>query len=113
ARAGRLRLDARTAPLLSELCRKLLVTRPEAAGHGVVLLKSPWDCGRGAEIKALFPQARFVFIHRDPLRIVDSQLRNGLLFKTTETPYLDSLIAPSRLARFVFGGQRLFSRLVG
>lgn len=113
ARAGKLHLDARTAPLLSELCRKLLVTRPEAAGHGTVLLKSPWDCGRGVEIKALYPAARFVFIRRDPLRIVDSQLRNGLLFKTTETPYLDSLIAPSRLARVVFGGQRVFSRVVG
>ena len=108
--SGRLEVDRRSAPALRELCRKLRVLRPDARA---VLLKNPWDQGSGPLLRSLLPEARFVFISRDPVRILDSQLRNGLLFKTTDTPYLDSLVRPSRLARLVFGAQRLFSRLVG
>lgn len=108
--SGRLTADAKNAPVLRELCRKLLVVHP---GARAVLLKNPWDQGAGPELAALLPGARFVFISRDPVRILDSQLRNGLLFKESDTPYLDSLVRPSRLARLVFGAQRLFSRVVG
>lgn len=109
-RSGRPWLDRRSAPVLTELCRKLVAIRPQARA---VLLKNPWDTGRGPEIRALFPAARFVFLSRDPVWTVDSQLRSALLFKDAETPYLDALMRPSYRARVALEALRRVSRPIG
>jgi hypothetical protein len=108
--SGRPWLDRRSAPVLTEVCRKLAAIRPQARA---VLLKNPWDTGGGPQIRALFPAAKFVFLSRDPVWIVDSQLRNGFLFKDVETPYFDALIQPSLRARLAVDALRRMSRLVG
>jgi hypothetical protein len=60
-----------TLPRLDELARKLRLTGADAP----VLLKNPWDALRFAYLHQAFPTARFVFIHRQPLHVMSSQLQ--------------------------------------
>jgi hypothetical protein len=43
------------------------------------LLKNPWDFDRIDVIQELVPEARFVFIHRNPFHVLSSTLRMALL----------------------------------
>lgn len=107
---GALRCDARTSPLVVDLCRKLVAT---SAGSGTVLLKNPWDTGHGPEILSLLPDARFIYLRRDPARVLSSQLKNAYHFGSGPDLLLDLLLEEVRLARLVIGAQRLLYRLVG
>lgn len=55
-----------------EICRKLQFTQ---AGNQPLLLKNPWDVLSFLDLKILLPNARFVFLHRHPLGVMNSQLR--------------------------------------
>ncbi len=107
---GSVHLERKTRPLFDDLCRKLLVLHP---GAQAALLKNPWDTGWAPQIHRLYPQARFVFIARHPLRILHSQLENALLFGGTEAEYLQMLLAGFPLGRAVIGAQRRLYRWVG
>lgn len=56
-----------------ELCRKTLAVSdsPEKP----LLMKNPWDFDNFQRIRELIPRARFVFLHRDPIDTVNSQLK--------------------------------------
>ncbi|MGE0706869.1 MAG: sulfotransferase [Planctomycetota bacterium] len=108
--SGALTVTQRTRARFEELCRKLQFLRPDAPA---VLLKNPWDTGGAPAIHAMFPDAPFVFIARDPLRIVQSQFQNSLIFGGTEAHFLHLLLQGFPLGRFVIGCQRLLYRLVG
>ena len=41
----------------------------------MALLRNPWDLSRTALIHRVFPQARFVFVMRDPVATINSQLQ--------------------------------------
>jgi hypothetical protein len=104
------RLEASTADLYAEMCRKLRVLSPRAEG---VLGKNPWDTGFAPRLRELFPDARFVWIRRHPLRILQSQFRNALIFGAGPAPYLDMLMEGFPAARRVIGAQRKLYKLVG
>jgi LPS sulfotransferase NodH len=70
--SGLAQLSPRSLPTLVELCRKIRLTLGE---DKAVLLKNPWDYPNFAYVKEAFPEARFVFIHRNPIRVIDSQIR--------------------------------------
>jgi hypothetical protein len=55
-----------------EICRKLQFTQ---TGGKPLLLKNPWDVLSFANLKAYFPNARLVFLHRHPLGVINSQVR--------------------------------------
>ncbi|MFO8133396.1 MAG: sulfotransferase [Thermoplasmatota archaeon] len=57
---------------LSLLCKKIAFM---AGNEQPVLLKNPFDFGNFVRVKRLFPNARFVFIHRHPVDVLDSQMR--------------------------------------
>jgi hypothetical protein len=66
------RLSEDTAPKLDAIYRDLATKRgPEK----MTLLRNPWDLSRTALIHRLFPQARFVFVVRDPVATINSQLQ--------------------------------------
>jgi hypothetical protein len=88
-RAGSFQTNPRTAPVLDELCRKLHFLAPQAPA---VLLKNPWDSGRAADILKRFPQARFLFLQRDPLAIVNSQFRVARDFSRQKNPFIHMLM---------------------
>lgn len=57
---------------LLELCKKIQITSDPAKP---LLLKNPWDYFLNfVYVKQAFPTAKFVFIHRNPLDVVSSQL---------------------------------------
>lgn len=65
-------LNERTLPAFNELARKVqFISGPERP----LLLKNPVDWVNYRFIKKMFPDARFVFIHRHPARALDSALR--------------------------------------
>jgi hypothetical protein len=67
----RQQLTPRTLPRFIELARKVQFI---SAADRPLLLKNPWDSRRFLYIKKLFPESRFVFIHRNPVEVVQSLL---------------------------------------
>ncbi len=60
------------AASLIELCKKVQrVSNPALP----LLLKNPWDFANFMHVNANFPGARFVFLHRDPLHVINSQVK--------------------------------------
>lgn len=97
-------------PLFEGMCRKLQYLNPGSKG---VLLKNPLDTGNGPRIHRFYPQARFIFIARDPLQILQSQYNNALHFATDPPPLLDILLQKFPLARIGVLRYRMLLRLVG
>jgi hypothetical protein len=85
--------------IFEEIVRKLSALQPEAPA---LLLKNPLDLGNAAAIKRRYPDAKFVFIRRDPVRVLNSQFRNGLYYRRRPDPFLDILIAGIRYWRAAF-----------
>jgi Sulfotransferase family len=67
----RQQLNPRTLPRFLELCRKVQVV---SGADRPLLLKNPWDSRRFLYIKAVLPDSRFIFIHRNPADVVASLL---------------------------------------
>ena len=65
-------INSRTLPVFTELCRKVQLTGDPAR---LLLLKNPWDMLNFAYIKAALPTSRFIFLHRHPVAVVNSQLK--------------------------------------
>ena len=66
------RLTEKTRPKFEEIAKKIqYVSDPDKA----LLLKNPWDVICFADIKRWYPNARFIFIHRHPVNILNSQLQ--------------------------------------
>jgi hypothetical protein len=55
-----------------EICRKLRVA---GQSDKPLLLKNPWDVLSFVYLKSCFPDARFIFLHRHPLAVINSQVR--------------------------------------
>jgi hypothetical protein len=107
---GSVYLTERTSALFEEMCRKLLFLRADAEN---VLMKNPWDTKAGPRISALLPGSRFIYISRDPVRILNSQLQAAATFAAHYSPYLDLLLPGFPLARFTFFVERTLWRVLG
>ena len=66
------RITEQTLPKFYELARKMTYVGDPAKP---LLLKNPWDVICFMDIKKWFPDAKFVFIHRHPVSIMNSQMR--------------------------------------
>jgi len=69
-KSSRPRLRPSTAAALADLCRRIRYTGEDKP----VLLKNPWDVLDFLYVKRAFPTARLVFVHRDPLMVMNSQV---------------------------------------
>lgn len=58
--------------LFDELCKKLKYI---SENNNSVLLKNPHDFSNFVFIKKLYPNAKFIFIHRNPLQVISSMKR--------------------------------------
>ncbi len=95
---------------LREVAGKLAALYPGAPG---VALKNPWDAARGPQLLEAFPRARFLYVLREPIEILNSQLKNALHYGAGPDPLLDLLLAGIPAGRLVMGGQRALRRGVG
>ncbi len=87
---NRPQLTAATLPRFTEMCKKIQFT---AGDDKPLLLKNPWDVLRFREIHESFPEARFIFIHRHPEAIINSQVRAIRSSLEKKNDYI-ALIAP-------------------
>lgn len=76
-----------------------------------MLLKNPWDVLTFAFVKQAFPGARFVFIRRHPLNLMNSQLRATRSLYTQRNPYL-AMLSPWYRQLFDRPGQLQLTRLI-
>ena len=97
-RLSRMRLNPANLPLFTELCRKV---RFIAGNDKPILLKNPHDFSNFLFIKNAFPNARFVFIHRHPVRMLSSQVTALSRLLSARNPYV---------ARLHAGYAKLFQR---
>lgn len=69
----RAQITPTTLPRFVELCKKVQLV---SGTDRPLLLKNPWDYFLNfMYVKAAFPQARFIFLHRDPIHVINSQIR--------------------------------------
>lgn len=92
------RLNRRNLPNLINLSKKVQFTQSPARP---MLLKGPWDFPNFRFAKGAIPSARFIFIHRQPLRVINSKLKGMRSALAKKNPYT-ALLAP--------GYARLFRR---
>lgn len=52
-----------------------------------LLLKNPWDFANFLYLKSVFPTAKFIFIHRNPLHVINSQLKLADSLWSSYSPY--------------------------
>jgi hypothetical protein len=72
-----------------EICKKLLYIHPGAES---VLLKNPWDTGNAEQILKWFPQARFIYITREPIYILNSLVNAVHALGTGKQPFQTLLV---------------------
>lgn len=84
---------------LIELCRKIQYT---AHNDKPILLKNPWDFSLFMYLREVFPQAHFLFIHRHPLAVINSQLKFLRHLIAEPNPYM-AMLSPGYARRFESG----------
>lgn len=107
---SRPKVNDKTLPGFIELCTKIQYISNSSRP---LLLKNPWDTLSFVYIKKRFPESKFVFIHRHPTAVINSQMRairslleskNGYAALTARW-YQELFDNPIRL----FGARLLFS----
>lgn len=98
-------LHASNKDYFAELCRKLLYLNPHAQS---VLLKNPWDTGKAKQILEWFPDARFIYITRNPIHILNSQLNAFLTLITGAQPFQTMLVDKFKMPGDIRFGMTLF-----
>ena len=82
----RAQISSATLPRFVELCRKVQLV---SDADRPLLLKNPWDYFLNfMYVKHAFPQARFIFLHRDPVHVINSQIRAIRSSMQKKNPYL-------------------------
>ncbi len=84
-----MKVTASNRAVLDEMCRKLQYVTP---GAQAVLLKNPWDTGNARQILEWFPNARFIYITRAPIYILNSQMNAAISLLTGSQPFQTLLV---------------------
>jgi len=66
------KITKKNKTLFDEICNKLKFI---SSNENPILLKNPYDFSNFIFIKTIYPNARFIFIHRNPLAIISSTMR--------------------------------------
>lgn len=79
-------LKPKNIEVFDELCKKLMFVKDK---ENTVLLKNPWDFPNFLFIKKKLPQAKFIFIHRHPLDMMNSSMNALRVIVNKQTVYSD------------------------
>ena len=97
----RMSLSKKNVLIFTELCKKIQFL---AGNNKPLLLKNPYDFPNFLYIKQMFPSAKFVFIHRNPIKTISSLLNAMRLIIKEKNPYTARL---SRVYHLVFSNPLL------
>lgn len=103
-------VNDKTTSVLKDIVLKLRFLNPDAQA---VLLKNPWDTSTVSRIAREFPDAKFVFIRRDPIDILNSELGNMLYFTADRDPLIGLLTNGITGARIGLAVARTLRKLIG
>lgn len=79
-----LRITPNNAPIFQQLCRKIqFASDPDKP----LLLKNPWDMPQFIYLKSIVPGAKFIFIHRHPIHVINSKLKAARSLFSSWNPY--------------------------
>jgi hypothetical protein len=79
--------------LFMEACQKIQFISDR---NKLLLLKNPWDFSNFVFIKKRLPKAKFIFIHRHPLQVINSQLKMARSILEEQSIYAAMLCEPYR-----------------
>lgn len=88
-KSGSFKLSKKNTALFSSLCQKLLAVQKDKRA---VLLKNPWDTGNAKKILSYYPDARFIYISREPISVLNSMLNALLAYLEGPQDYLEILL---------------------
>ncbi len=71
-KTGQQRFNKKSKDLFMDLCKKIQFI---SKNNKPILLKNPYDFTNFLYIKKVFPDTKFVFIHRNPLNTLNSQIK--------------------------------------
>lgn len=78
------RLSPKSLPRFVEACRKVqFVSDPQKP----LLLKNPWDFTNFLYLHQVFPNAKFIFLHRNPIVVINSQIKAARVLYAAKSPY--------------------------
>ena len=86
------RINRKNLPLFVEMCRKIQFISDK---NKPILLKNPWDFSNFIFIKKMLPNSKFIFIHRHPLKVINSSmntLRTLLKEKSVYSELLSEIV---------------------
>ncbi len=83
-----MRITKKNLALFTQLCKKIQFI---AGNNKPILLKNPYDFPNFLYLKEVFPNARFVFIHRHPLKTIGSTLNAVRTILKEKNPYTTRL----------------------
>lgn len=102
------RITPRNLPIFQQLCQKIqLISDAEQA----LLLKNPWDFANFIYVKNAIPDAKFIFINRHPIHVINSKLNAARTLLSSWNPYT-ALIAREYTQIFRNPVQRYFYQLL-
>jgi len=81
-------ITPKNLPLFGEMCKKIQFI---AGNNKPLLLKNPYDFPNFIYIKKIFPNAKFVFIHRHPLKTLSSIIKAVDVLLKNRNPYTTRL----------------------
>ncbi|MGR3319979.1 MAG: sulfotransferase family protein [Candidatus Anammoxibacter sp.] len=84
-----MKLKPSNLAIFLELCRKIQLTSDTKR---ILLLKNPWDFLNFLYLKKIFPNSKFIFIHRHPVQIINSQLKAIRSLLNTKNEHLTILM---------------------
>ena len=105
-RTGPMWLTKKNLPLFIQFCKKIqFLSKPGRP----LLLKNPVDCGKFLMLHNTFPEAKFIFIYRHPVHVINSQLKAMQNNWKEGNPYL-ALLSPKLRRGYKNGLMRAFMR---
>ena len=81
-------INSKNLSLFTELCKKIQFI---SGNDKSILLKNPYDFPNFLHIKKVFPNAKFVFIHRHPFKTLSSTIKAIRLLLKNKNPYTTQL----------------------
>jgi len=81
-------ITRKNVALFTEMCKKIQFI---AGNDKPILLKNPYDFPNFLYIKQVFPNAKFVFIHRHPFKTISSTLNAVKMILKNKNPYTTQL----------------------
>lgn len=89
-KTGQSKLTHETLKIFTEFCKKIQFI---SKNDKLLLLKNPFDFSNFVYIKSVFPETKFIFIHRNPIKTLNSQLKAMRTLLEYKSEYM-ALLSP-------------------